>query len=74
MMIARERYRKAQKVGNTPIENWVQNWERALAEAKQSGLGEVQESINVVYGFLAAAESIVSGFSTLWCDKIIGWL
>jgi hypothetical protein len=41
-------------VGNTPIENWIQNWERALAEAKQNGLGEVQESLNVVYDFLAA--------------------
>jgi hypothetical protein len=32
-MLARERYRKAQIVGRSKIDVWIQNWEWSLKEA-----------------------------------------
>ena len=72
-MIARERYRKAQTVGRSKIDTWIQNWERALKEAQQNKIGEVQDEINPTYDFLGAVESVVPGFSSHWREKISDW-
>jgi hypothetical protein len=72
-MLARERYRRAQIVGRSKIDNWIQNWERALKDAQQNKIGEVHDEINPTYDFLEAVESIVPGFSSHWREKISDW-
>ena len=72
-MLARERYRKAQIVGRSKIDVWIQNWERSLKEAQKKNLGEVRDDINPAFDFLAAVEGIAPGFSDLWRDKISNW-
>ena len=68
-MLVWERYRKAQIVGRSKIDVWIQNWELSLKEAQKKNLGEVRDDINPAFDFLAAVESIASGFSDLWWDN-----
>jgi hypothetical protein len=72
-MFSRERYRKAQNVGRSEVETWIQVWERALLEAKQNKLGEVHYDIDATCDFLGAVEDIVPGFSSYWREKIRDW-
>jgi hypothetical protein len=72
-MLARERYRKAQNIGKYKVDIWIQNWERALKEAQQNKIGEVQDDINATYDFLGAVENTLPGFSSHWREKISDW-
>jgi hypothetical protein len=72
-MITRERYRKAQIMGRSKVDIWIQNWERALKEAQKKILGEVRDSINPAFDFLSAVEGIAPSFASLWRDKISNW-
>jgi hypothetical protein len=58
-----------QNAKNTRTEDWIAEWEAALAEAKLHKLPDV-EGIRPTRKFLQAVESIAPSFSTHWINQI----
>ena len=67
---AQATYRRLLRTVRTKdLENWLQEWEQALTEAKEASIPDV-EGVNGLLEFLTAAQSALPSFYDHWNNKI----